>query len=96
MATKLTPNTLRRLVLEEKAKVEKQLDKKALKMMEMDAEHEGDWSHPSGQRTVKQTPGKKLQTLKMLKEQEEALRGRLRAVTERRIALRRHLMEEIG
>jgi|LakMenE01Jun11ns_1017448.scaffolds.fasta_scaffold9848934_3 hypothetical protein len=96
MATKLTPNTLRRLVLEEKAKVEKQLDKKALKMMEMDAEHEGDWSHPSGQRTVKQTPGKKLQTLKMLKEQEEALRGRLRAVTERRIALRRQLMEEIG
>ena len=95
MATKLTPGTLRRLVLEEKAKAEQQLDKKALKMMEMDAEEEGDWSHPSGQRTVKQTPGKKLQALKMLKEQEEALRGRLRAVTERRLALRRQIIEEI-
>ena len=95
MATKLTPGTLRRLVLEEKAKAEKQLDKKALKMMEMDAEEEGDWSHPSGQRTVKQTPGKKLQALKMLKEQEDTLRGRLRAVTERRLALRRQIIEEI-
>ena len=95
MATKLTPGTLRRLVLEEKAKAEQQLDKKALKMMEMDAEEEGDWSHPSGQRTVKQTPGKKLQALKMLKEQEDTLRGRLRAVTERRLALRRQIIEEI-
>ena len=96
MATKLTPDTLRRLVLEEKAKAERKLDKGALKMMELDAEEEGDWSHPSGQRTVKQTPGKKLQALKMLKEQEEALRGRLRAVTERRLALRRQLIDDLG
>jgi signal recognition particle subunit SEC65 len=95
MATRLTPDTLRRLVLEEKAKVERQLDKAALKELALDAEEEGDWSHPKGQKTVKQTAGKKLATLKMLKEHEEKLRKQLRETTERRLALRRQLMNEI-
>jgi hypothetical protein len=95
MATRLTPDTLRRLVLEEKAKVERQLDKAALKELSLDAEEEGDWSHPKGQKVVKQAPGKKLQALKMLKEHEEKLRQQLRETTERRLALRRQIMKDL-
>jgi hypothetical protein len=90
MATKLTPDMLRKLVLEEKAKMMN--DKKAKKdlALEMDEEWPGKPAH-----TVKQTPGKKLQTLKMLKEQEADLRNQLRKVQERRLALRRQIVNDI-
>ena len=39
MATKLTPATLRRIILEEKKKVEASLDKKALKDLAMEMMH---------------------------------------------------------
>lgn len=96
MATRLTPDTLRRLVLEEKAKVERKLDKAKLKDLALEAEEEGDWSHPKGQKVVKHSPGKRLETLKMLKEHEEKLRQQLRETTERRLALRRRIIEDLG
>lgn len=90
MATKLTPDMLRKLVLEEKAKMMN--DKKAKKdlALEMDEEWPGEPAH-----TVKQTPGKKLETLKMLKEQEAVLRDRLRKIQERRLALRNQIINDL-
>jgi uncharacterized protein (DUF3084 family) len=98
MAIKLTPDRLRRLVLEEKAKMAKSekkhdLDPKAKKEMYTEMEEES-WHKAKGQ-TVKQTPGKKLQTLKMIKEQEDDLRDRLRRLQERRLALRRQIISEL-
>lgn len=94
MAIKLTPETLRRLVLEEKAKMEKSLDPKAKKALAMEMDE--DWPGTKAMDSVKQTPGKKLQTIKMIKEAETELRNRLRKLQERRIALRRQIMDDIG
>jgi hypothetical protein len=93
MATKLTPDMLRKLVLEEKAKMMNDKKTKQAKKdlaLEMDEEWPGKPAH-----TVKQTPGKKLQTLKMLKEQEVELRDQLRKIQERRLALRRQIVNDL-
>jgi hypothetical protein len=98
MAIKLTPERLRRLVLEEKAKMtakmekKHQLDPKAKKemYMEMDEEYPGTPPHAK-----KYTAGKKLETMKMMKEQEENLRNQLRRLQERRLAIRRQIISEL-
>lgn len=97
MAIKLTPDRLRRLVLEEKAKMAKaekkhDLDPKAKKemYMEMDEDYPGTPPHAK-----KYTPGKKLETMKMMKEQEDQLRNKLRQLQERRLALRRQIISEL-
>jgi len=96
MAIKLTPERLRRLVLEEKAKMTKEkgskLDPKAKKemYMEMDEDYPGTPPHAK-----KYTPGKKLETMKMMKEQEELLRNKLRQLQERRLALRKQIISEL-
>lgn len=94
MATKLTPATLRRIVLEEKKKLEKQmLDKKALKDLAMEGDEE--WPGTDAMETVKQTPGEKLKTVKMLKEEEARLLRRLRMLQERRLALRKQILRDV-
>jgi len=101
MAIKLTPETLRRLVLEEKAKMTAKMSKEEKKhaldpeakkemYMEMDEDYPGTPPHAK-----KQTPGKKLEAMKMLKEHEENLRNQLRRLQERRLALRRQIISEI-
>ncbi len=96
MATKLTPETLRRIVLEEKKKLEdevaKKHDKKALKDLKMEMDEE--WPGTDSMETVKQTPGEKLKTLKMLKEAEARLLRQLRVLQERRLALRKELLSD--
>lgn len=101
---KLTPNMLKRMVLEEKKKIEdaKVLDKAALKALEMDMD-EGDWSsapphaekrtHATGNK-VKQHghgPGD-VEGYKTLKKLEEALEARLQEVREQKTALRRRIL----
>jgi cell division protein FtsN len=101
MAIKLTPATLRRIVLEEKKKIEGSLDKKALKDLHANME-EGDWSdapphaqkHEPGDKPM--GPGAKMKEMRELREQEEALRGRLRRLQERRLALRKQIINELG
>lgn len=94
MATKLTPATLRRIVLEEKKKIEKQmLDKRALSELELEME-EGDWSAPPPH-AVKQTPGKRLATLRMINEAEARLLRQLRVIQERRLALRKQILRDV-
>lgn len=98
MAIKLTPERLRRLVLEEKAKMtakmekKHQLDPKAKKemYMEMDEDYPGKPPHAK-----KYTAGKKLETMKMMKEHEENLRNQLRRLQERRLALRRQIISDL-
>ena len=106
MATKLTPATLRRIILEEKKKLENEmleekkemkpeeskLDAKALKdlHMEMDEEYPGKPPHAQ-----KYTPGEKLKTMKMLKEEEERLLRRVRTIQERRLALRKQILRDV-
>ena len=104
MATKLTPATLRRIILEEKQKIERQMlqekkaqskasfDKKALKELEMDMDEDWPGKPPHAK---KYTPGKKLETMKMLKEEEETLLRRARALQERRLALRKQILRDI-
>jgi hypothetical protein len=101
MAIKLTPERLRRLVLEEKAKMtakmgkegkKHDLDPKAKKemYMEMDEDYPGKPPHAK-----KYTAGKKLETMKMMKEHEENLRNQLRRLQERRLALRRQIISDL-
>lgn len=98
MATKLTPETLRRLVLEEKAKVEKkyELDKGAKKALHMEMDEESwDKAPLAKKKTFK--PGDKptLEEMRVLREQEEILRNRLRKIQERRTALRRKIISSL-
>lgn len=103
MATKLTPETLRRLVLEEKAKMtkEKTLDPKAKKALHLDMD-EGDWSDapPHAQKygpgDKPMGPGAKMKEMRELREQEEILRQRLQKLQERRLALRKQIISAIG
>jgi hypothetical protein len=108
MATKLTPEALRRIILEEKQKLESKmlqekkaksqeamkLDKKALKDLKMEMDKE-EWPGEDSMETVEQVPGEKLKTLKMLKEEEENLLRRARALQERRLALRKQILRDI-
>ena len=105
MATRLTPETLRRIVLEEKKKIdsksEKALDKKALKDLQMEMDEE-DWhkAKPPAAKHVK--PGDKpmgagatMKEMRELRAQEELLRNRLQKLQERRMALRRRIVSEL-
>lgn len=96
MIKRLTPETLRRLVLEEKSKVEKTTHSKENKKAKADLSLEGeeDWPGTKSMQSVSQTPGGKLKTLKMIKEREEVLRDQLRALQERRLALRRQIIRD--
>lgn len=109
MAIRLTPERLRRIVLEEKKKIEmkheKALDKKALKELEMEMD-EKSWhdAKPSHAREYK--PGssdmrgagatmKEMHELQDLREQEEILRNRLKRLQERRLAVRKQIINKI-
>lgn len=102
MAIRLTPERLRRLVLEEKAKMtakmekKHQLDPKAKKEMytEMD-EDSWDKAELANKRVFK--PGDKptLKEMRAIREQEEMLRNRLRKLQERRLAIRRQIISEL-
>ena len=101
---KLTPTLLKRMVLEEKKKIEKrnEMDKAALKDMEMDMD-EGDWSSapPHAQKRTHATGNKVKQDghgagdvegYKTLKKLEESLVRRLSAVREQREQLRKRIL----
>lgn len=106
MATRLTPEVLRRIVLEEKkkieAKAEKKMDKKALKDLQMEMDEES-WHDAKPPAAKKYAPGSKdmkgagasMKEMRELREQEELLRNRLRKLQERRIALRRKVISEL-
>lgn len=83
MATKLTPATLRRIVLEEKKKLETEMDKKALEALHMEGEE--DW------------PGTKSMVAKAkhLKEAEARLLRQLRVIQEQRLALRKQILRDV-
>lgn len=107
MATRLTPETLRRIVLEEKKKIEMKHghDKKALKDLQMEMDE--DWP---GTKSMKPTthgklnePGSDMKgagaTMKEMRDiraQEELLRNRLQKLQERRLALRKKIISELG
>ena len=104
MATRLTPETLRRIVLEEKKKIEMKHghDKKALKdlQMEMDEDYPGTKSMKSqtykpGSKDM-DGPGATMKEMRDLRAQEAALRNRLQKLQERRLALRKKIIAELG
>ena len=105
MATKLTPELLKKIVLEEKAKIEKGLDKAAKKKLHQGGEQH-DWSKPTkklggamepdeGHGAGKALPFEKKLThkLKKIKEQEERLRQQLAILKEQKSAIRTELLE---
>lgn len=105
MATRLTPETLRRIVLEEKKKIEakseKALDKKKLKalQMEMDEDYPGTKSMKSqtykpGSKDM-DGPGATMKEMRELRNQEALLRNRLQKLQERRLALRRRIINDL-
>jgi hypothetical protein len=95
---KLTPELLRRIVLEEKKKVEAKHAKenaKAKKDYHLD-ETEEQWADATPPASTEYKPGDKdMKAAKMLKEEEMRLRRRLQAVMERRLALKRRIMESL-
>lgn len=95
---KLTPQMLRRMVLEEKKKVEAAHSKekaKARKAYHLD-ETEEQWADADVPAAKEYKPGSKdMEAAKMLKEEEDRLRRRLQAVMERRLALKRRIMESL-
>lgn len=95
---KLTPELLRRIVLEEKKKVEAKHAKenaKAKKDYHLD-ETEEQWADVTPPAATQYKPGSKdMEAAKMLKEEEMRLRRRLQAVMERRLALKRRIMESL-
>ena len=99
---KLTPALLKRMVLEEKKKLEVKLDKSKLKDLEMDMD-EGDWSAapPHAQKRTHATGNKVKQDghgagdvegYTTLKKLEESLERRLQAVREERTQLRKRIL----
>lgn len=106
MATRLTPETLRRIVLEEKKKIEakgeKALDRKALKELQMEMDEEA-WHEAKPPHAKDYKPGSKdmkgagaLKEMRDLRAQEELLRNRLQKLQERRLALRKKVIAELG
>jgi len=100
---KLTPAVLKRMVLEEKKKIEKQveMDKAALKAMEMKMEEvDDDFGSGSVVKNAKKSSDKSFQGhgpgdvegYKTLKKLEESLERRLSLVREQREALRRRIL----
>ena len=96
---KLTPQMLRRMVLEEKKKVEAKMDaetRKARKALHLEEEGDTHWADATVPHAKEYKPGSKdMEAAKMLKEEEDRLRARLRAVMERRLALKRRIMESL-
>jgi hypothetical protein len=95
---KLTPQMLRRMVLEEKKKVEAAHAKenaKARKDYHLE-ETEEQWADADVPAAKQYKPGSKdMEAAKMLKEEEARLRRRLQAIMERRLALKRRIMESL-
>ena len=100
---KLTPNMLKRMVLEEKKKIEdaKMMDKTTLKAMEMKMDEvDEDFGSGSVVKHAKKSSDKSFQGhgagevagYKTLKKLEEALEARLQEVREQKSALRRRIL----
>jgi len=104
MIKKLTPDLLRRIVLEEKKKIEAGMDKKskkAKKDMELDeTEHSPAEPHtPLKGHAHKQGKKKSSDAVEgytVLKEREEFLRNQLRLVLERKMVLRKKIISALG
>jgi len=101
MAIKLTPETLRRIVLEEKKKIEKKaLDKKALKDLQMEMDEES-WHDAKPPAAKPYKPGGDMKGAGAMKEmrdlraQETLLRNRLQQLQERRLALRKKIISAL-
>jgi hypothetical protein len=102
---RLTPNMLKRMVLEEKKNLQSaMLDKAALKEMEMDMD-EGDWSgapphavkrtHATGNKVKQDGNGAgDVTDYKTLKKLEETLTRRLEQVREQKQVLRRKILSK--
>jgi len=100
---KLTPNMLKRMVLEEKKNLENKakMDAAALKAMEMKMD-EDDFSSGSVVKNAKKSSDKSFQghgpgdvgfkKMKELMKEEEALEARLEQIREHRAALRRRIL----
>jgi hypothetical protein len=94
---KLTPELLKRIVLEEKKKIEseRKLDPKAKKALHLD-EKESQWADADVPAAKEYKPGDKdMHAAKMLKEEEMKLRARLKAVVEQRAELKKRIMESL-
>lgn len=95
---KLTPELLRKIVLEEKKKVEAAHAKetaKAKKALHLD-EKEEQWADAEVPAAKEYKPGDKdMHAAKMLKEEEMKLRARLKVVMEKRAQLRQRIMESL-
>lgn len=104
MIKRLTPDTLRRIVLEEKKKIEAKHghDNKALKDLQMEMDEEN-WHDAKPTAAKHYKPGDKpmgagatMKEMRDLRAQEEALRNRLQKLQERRLALRKKIIAELG
>lgn len=95
MAIKLTPERLRRLVLEEKAKMTAKMDKEGKITKQDKAAKKEMYTEMDEENWHTAKPVKKLETMKMIKEHEAKLRDQLRRLQERRLALRRQIISEI-
>jgi hypothetical protein len=96
---KLTPEMLKRIVLEEKKKMEAKMDaenRKAKKALHLEEEGETHWADAEVPAAKEYKPGSKdMEAAKMLKEEEMRLRRRLQAVMEQRLAIKRRIMESL-
>ena len=100
MIKKLTPDLLRRIVLEEKKKIEAGMDKKskkAKKDMELDeTEHSPAKPHTPLKGHTHKTGKPNTEGWTALKEREEFLRNQLRLVLERKMVLRKKIISSLG
>lgn len=96
MATKLTPQLLRRIVLEEKAKIEE--EKKMGKMGKMKSVDEADKpKEVDADGYAKTVPAAKkhLAEMAQLSEIEADLRRKLRSLAEHKLALKKKILESL-
>jgi len=104
MIKKLTPDLLRRIVLEEKKKIEAGMDKKskkAKKDMELDETEQSPAEPHTPLKGHVHKQGKKkssdaVEGYTVLKEREEFLRNQLRLVLERKMVLRKKIISALG
>ena len=70
--------------------------RKARKALHLEEEGDTQWADATAPHAKEYKPGSKdMEAAKMLKEEEDRLRARLRAVMERRLALKRRIMESL-
>jgi hypothetical protein len=93
MATKLTPQLLRRIVLEEKAKIEE--EKKMGKMKPVDEADKPKEVDADGYAKTVPAAKKHLAEMAQLSEIEADLRRKLRSLAEHKLALKKKILESL-